>query len=74
MLEDIREGLKYIDKQVLIIFPLAIFAIGAAPPLLEIVYVRTPMAEIFISFAAALVTGVEILRVRGKIRDASTWD
>jgi len=74
MISDIKTGFKHIDKQVLIVFPLAIFAIGAAPPLLEIFSARTPTGEILISVIAAGVTAIEILRVRGKIRDASTWD
>jgi hypothetical protein len=74
MLEDIKTGWEYVDKQVLIVFPLAILTIGAAPPLMEILMTRNPMAEILLSFIAALVTAIEILRVRGKLRDASTYE
>ncbi|SFS00194.1 hypothetical protein SAMN05216559_2324 [Halomicrobium zhouii] len=72
MLSDIKEGFKHVNIEVLIVFPLAIFAIGAAPPILEMLNTRTPLYEILIAFVAALVTAIEILRVRGKLRDAST--
>jgi len=74
MLSDIITGIKYINKKTLLVFPLAIFTVGAAPPLLEIYYTRTPGSEISIAVVSALITAIELLRVRGKLRDASTWD
>ena len=74
MLSDIMTGAKYIDKKTLLVFPLAIFAVGAVPPLLEMYYTRTPAAEITVAVVSGLITAIELLRVRGKLRDSSTWD
>lgn len=67
MLQELKIGSKLIDKEALLVFPVAVFIIGGFPPLLELSGINSPEIEIVSAAFAAAITAVEMLRVRTKI-------
>ncbi len=67
MWNDIRLGLNRINKEPLVVFPLAILIVGALPAILELGGIPPLWSGLISSILAALITVIEMLRVRGRM-------
>lgn len=71
--KDIKLGWHKINREALVVFPVAILVVGAVPVGLEAAGFQPWSSRIISAFLAALLTAVEMLRVRGRMERTGTY-